>query len=68
MSARRSPCPACSGTKGPRHYVCPPCWNTIPTAQQKRLNRKDARAGLRLLELHRQINHGVPLNEIQVSP
>lgn len=62
-------CPGClSGVKGPGKYLCLGCWNTLPMAQRRLLNRRDSRAIDRLQELYRQTAEGVPLDEIQVTP
>ncbi|WP_405924893.1 hypothetical protein [Streptomyces sp. NBC_00035] len=62
-------CPGCpSGVKGPGKYLCFGCWNTLPTAARRLLNRRDSRAMARLRELYDQITTGVPLHEIEVSP
>lgn len=62
-------CPGCpSGMKGPGKYLCLGCWNTLPMAQRRLLNRRDSHAMDRLQELYRQLAAGVPLAEIGVTP
>jgi len=66
MTATR--CPACpSGMKGQGKYLCLGCWNTLPMAARRALNRRDSRAFTRLRMLHRQIGQGVPLAEIRIT-
>ncbi|MFD0687362.1 hypothetical protein [Actinomadura fibrosa] len=63
-----SRCPACCRTRYARHYLCRPCWWTLPAPARAALNRRDRRAAARLIELHRQLRARVPLNEIEVTP
>jgi hypothetical protein len=65
--AARTPCPACSGTKPRQHYLCRHCWWQLSPAARHALNRRDSKATLRRLQLHRQLTDGVPLEEIQIG-
>jgi hypothetical protein len=53
--------------KGPGKYLCLGCWNTLPMAARRMLNRRDSRAFTRLRMLHRQLGRGVPLAEIRIT-
>jgi hypothetical protein len=68
MSAGTTRCPACEGSKQPSHYLCPADWRQLSHATRSALWRRDGTAELRLLGLMRQINDGVPLSEITVTP
>ncbi|WP_433467016.1 hypothetical protein [Spirillospora sp. CA-128828] len=59
-------CPACHGAKERRHYLCRGCWRALRAPVRAALNRRDAHAGVRLLQLHRQLQQEVPLCEIEV--
>lgn len=62
-------CPGCpTGMKGAGKYLCLGCWNGLPMAARRALNRRDSRATIRLRELHTQLVSGVLLAEIQVTP
>jgi uncharacterized protein YlaI len=61
-----NPCPNCCAPRPPRTYLCRNCWSLLPTATRQALNRADNHARLR--ELHKQIDAGVPLADIQVTP
>lgn len=67
---RTSPCRSCRAPRPPRMYLCGNCWSQLSTAARRALNRKDVhpRPIVRLRELHRQLDAGVPLTEIQVTP
>lgn len=67
-SMANSPCRACRTPKPPRKYLCPACWNSLPAPTRHALNRRDSHATTRLRELHQQIDAGVPLAEIRVTP
>lgn len=62
------PCRACQTPKPLRLYLCPACWGRLPAAARRALNRRDSKATARLRELHRQVDAGVPLGEVQVTP
>lgn len=66
----KPPCRTCRTPRPPRTYLCRNCWNQLPTAAQTALTRRDtqAKARARLRELHRQLDAGVALTEIQVTP
>lgn len=49
-------------------YLCGNCWGRLSAATRRALNRKDSRAVARLRELHQQLDAGIPLEEIQVTP
>ncbi|MEV0114651.1 hypothetical protein AB0H77_15565 [Streptomyces sp. NPDC050844] len=63
-----TPCRSCRSPRPPRMYLCGNCWSQLPAAARRALNRKDSRAIARLRELHTQLDAGVPLSEIQVTP
>jgi hypothetical protein len=60
-------CPGCPGQRNRRQYLCSSCWRTLPAATRGRLARQDARAFLRLRELHAALAARTPLQNIQVS-
>lgn len=68
VSTNTTRCPACDGSKPANYYLCPADWRQLSRATRTALWRHDAKASLRLLELMRQINDGVPLPEITVTP
>lgn len=61
-------CLACPQPRAPRAYLCPGCWWTLQPATRRALNRRDDRAGVRLLELRRQLTDGVRLADVTVTP
>lgn len=62
------PCPACGKPRDHvGHYLCVVCWYTLPRAARGPLLRRDGKATLRLIELNRQINDGVPLSEVVIT-
>lgn len=63
-----TPCRACQTPKPLRMYLCPNCWKQLLAHTRRALNRRDSQAFARLRELHRQVDAGVPLAEIQVTP
>ncbi|MEU4348281.1 hypothetical protein [Streptomyces sp. NPDC023838] len=64
-----TPCPAhCGRQRHPRQYLCPTCWDALPTPAKRALGRRGPHAMTRLRELHRQIAAGVPLGQIAVTP
>lgn len=63
-----TPCPCCRSPKGPGKYLCPNCWSALPARARCALSRRDRLALTRLRELHRQLDAGVPLSAIQVTP
>lgn len=62
-------CPGC-GLHGRRQgmYLCLTCWRQLPGQTQLQLNWRDSKAMDRLQELYDQINAGIPLAEIEVTP
>jgi hypothetical protein len=67
MPVTAPPCPSCGQPKAARLYVCPGCWATLTRAARTALNRRDSKAALRLLELHRQVRDGVALHLIEIT-
>lgn len=63
---RTTPCPSCTPLKPCRHYLCATCWDALPDATQRALNRRDGKAFGRLRELHAHLAAGVPLAEIHI--
>ncbi|MGW0566116.1 hypothetical protein [Streptomyces tauricus] len=64
-----TPCKGgCRGTRQPHRYLCLTCWHALPAAARRALARSDAHAVARLRELHRQLEAGIPLTEIEVTP
>lgn len=63
-----TPCHGCGNPRPPRTYLCRNCWALLPAPARRALNRRDKTAFLRLRELHKQLDAGVPLTEIQVTP
>lgn len=61
-------CPSCKKPRGAAHYLCRGCWFGLTLTARRSLNRHDAQAALRLLELNRQIQDGVPLAEVVITP
>jgi hypothetical protein len=68
MTTRSAACPACEGARHPRHYLCGGCWHTLTSPARRALTRRDDKAGMRLLELHRQLRRGVALHQIEITP
>ncbi|MGC9540219.1 hypothetical protein [Streptomyces sp. UG1] len=60
--------PSCKGRKTPGQYLCRSCWFRLTPAARRALNRPDSGAYGRLRALYRQLEDGVPLGEIEVSP
>ncbi|MGW5736977.1 MULTISPECIES: hypothetical protein [Streptomyces] len=65
---RTSPCRGCRQPRPPRMYLCGACWGQLTAATRRALTRKGAGAIGRLRELHTQLEAGVPLAEIRVTP
>ncbi|MBZ3909401.1 hypothetical protein [Streptomyces acidiscabies] len=62
-------CPGCpTGRRHRNHYLCLACWRTLPASTRGRLSRRDARAMLRLRQLHAELTAGTPLAVIRVVP
>lgn len=61
-------CPSCKTPKTTSHYLCRTCWFTLTLAARRALNRRDAQASVRLRELYRQLQDGVPLAEVVITP
>jgi hypothetical protein len=49
-------------------YLCRNCWSSLPAPARRALSRRDSAAFARLRELHQQLDAGVPLADIQVTP
>lgn len=62
------PCRVCRTPRPRRMYLCRDCWFELPELARRALNRRDSRAFARLRELHKQIDAGVPLTGIRISP
>jgi hypothetical protein len=62
------PCPACSGLKAARQYLCRGCWFTLQSAARRALNKHDGLAARRLSELLEQLRNDMPLHLIVVTP
>lgn len=62
------PCHNCRTPRPPRMYLCGNCWSSLSATARRALNRRDKSAFLRLRELHKQLDAGVPLADIQVTP
>jgi hypothetical protein len=61
-------CPVDQVTKRANEYLCRGCWVTLPLVARRALNKRDDDAGVRLLELHRQLNDGIRLIDIAIRP
>jgi len=62
------PCRSCRTPTPIRLYLCTACWGLLSAPTRRALNRRDSQARGRLRELHHQIDAGVPLGEIRVTP
>lgn len=60
------PCRTCQTPRPPRMPLCGNCWASLPAPARRALNRRDNHARLR--ELHRQLDAGVALADVQVTP
>ena len=67
MTTTTRPCPSCQTPRDGRHHLCRTCWFALPKAARGPLLRRDAQASMRLRELYRQIQDGVPLPEIRIT-
>lgn len=63
-----TPCRACRTPKPVRMYLCGGCWGRLSRPARRALNRRDGQARARLRELHVQLDAGVPVAEITVTP
>ena len=63
-----TPCRSCQTPKPLRLYLCPSCWEQLSAPARRALNLRGSQAFPRLRELHRQVDAGVPLGEIRVTP
>lgn len=63
-----APCHGCGTPRPPGKYLCGNCWGSLPHTARRALSRRDSQAFARLRELHRQLDAGVPLADIQVTP
>ncbi|MFF4292175.1 hypothetical protein ACFY0N_00795 [Streptomyces vinaceus] len=63
-----SPCRSCRHPKPVRWYLCGRCWEALPAAARRLLNRRDDRAPARLRELHAHIDSEQPLEELEITP
>jgi hypothetical protein len=62
-----TPCRGCRRPRPPRMYLCGACWDQLTAATRYALNRKDGPIA-RLRQLHTQLEAGIPLSEIEVTP
>jgi hypothetical protein len=60
-------CPGCPGRRNRSQYLCRDCWRALPAATRGRLALHDARAFLRLRELHKALAANTPIAIIRVS-
>lgn len=60
-------CLSCTANRAAGQYLCRRCWGQLPETAQRRLNKRDRQAFLRLRELSRQIEAGVPLPDVVVT-
>jgi hypothetical protein len=67
MSTPTLPCPGCPGRRKHGHYLCNSCWRALPSTTRGRLALRDARASLRLRELHKALAANTPIAIIRVS-
>ncbi|WP_284576680.1 hypothetical protein [Streptomyces sp. 2P-4] len=63
-----SPCRACRTPKPVRWYLCGPCWDALPAAARRALNKRDGKAFIRLRELHAHVDSEQPLEELEITP
>ena len=64
-----APCPGpCNGTRQASQYLCRTCWYQLPPRVRAALWHRDNNALARLRELHQQLDKGVPIAEITVTP
>lgn len=61
------PCPGCNGKRKPRTYVCENCWWLLKPWVRTALRLRDDLATARLMQLRRQLNTGVPMEDVEVS-
>lgn len=67
MTDRTVKCPGCPGRRNHGQYLCRACWRALPATTRGRLALRDARAFLRLRELHRALAANTPVAIIRVS-
>ncbi|GAA4626985.1 hypothetical protein GCM10023196_037430 [Actinoallomurus vinaceus] len=68
---RRPPsakCRSCKGPSQPGLYVCTRCWEILSNDARLALCRRDTLAVQRHRELNSQIDRGVPLRSIEITP
>lgn len=63
----RSRCLCCKGERDPGKYMCLTCWRRLPALERRKLGRHDGLAGVRMIELAKQLGSGVPPEEVVVS-
>lgn len=63
-----STCPSCKGPRSSHQYLCRGCWFQVPKGGRAALTRRDDKALTRLRELLAQLDNGVPLGEIAITP
>lgn len=65
---RRANCPVCDAHKHAHQHLCRSCWGLVPEEMRRNLTRKDDLAGVRRLQFDGQLEDGVPLAELRISP
>lgn len=65
MTVRR--CPCCGMGREEGKYLCASCWGRIPESERAKLRKQGRLAGVRLIELIKQLQTGVPPEEVRVS-
>jgi hypothetical protein len=60
-------CLSCGGSKDQGKYLCSTCWFRVPPAERRKLGRRDGKAGVRLLELAKQLGADTPPEEVRIS-
>lgn len=61
-------CPGCGGERKGRTYVCADCWWLLKPWVRTALRRRDNMARARLMQLRRQLNARIPMEDVEVSP
>jgi hypothetical protein len=63
-----TPCRVCRTPKPVRQYLCPTCWAGLSGPARHALIRRDSMALARLRDLYRQIDAGMALADVRVTP
>lgn len=61
-------CPGCGGDRKARTYVCADCWWLLKPWVRTALRRRDNMATARLMQLRRQLNARIPMEDVEVTP